>query len=77
MGTNFDGRNSWASWKAAFLEEDLRAFVEDFVTRREGDVAQEDRWRSKMMKRVDEHFYKSGRALHERLDRLERLLAKD
>ena len=34
----------------------MRAFLEDFVVRHEDDVAQEERWRAKMMRRITMHF---------------------
>jgi hypothetical protein len=52
----FAGRNSWEAWKAGTPEADLRAFLEDFVVRHEDDVAQEERWRAKMMRRITMHF---------------------
>ena len=45
-------RNTFVGWKEALSIENLTDFVTEFVTVGQDDVAQEDRWRSKMTKRM-------------------------
>ena len=56
VGITVEGRNSWEAWKAASSEEAFREKLEAFVAHHADDVAQEDRWRSKMMRRVAVRF---------------------
>ena len=45
-------RNTWESWKRGLAEEQLRESMLSYVTNMTDDVPQENRWRSKMMKRI-------------------------
>ena len=45
-------RNTWNSWKRGLAEEQLRESLLSYVTNMTDDVPQENRWRSKMMKRI-------------------------
>jgi len=56
VGTSFEGHNSWEAWKAAMSVEDMRDFLLGFLVRHEDDVAQEGRWRAKMLKRITGQF---------------------
>jgi hypothetical protein len=56
VGTSVDSRNSWETWKSATTIESLTAFLEDFVARHADDVAQDERWRAKMMRRIGHQF---------------------
>jgi hypothetical protein len=56
VGTSFEGHNSWEAWKAAMSAEEMRHFLVGFLVRHEDDVAQEGRWRAKMLKRITGQF---------------------
>ena len=52
VGTLVAGRNSFNSWRQGMEEEDLRGVIEEFVSSHADDEAQEDRWRTRMMRRL-------------------------
>ena len=56
VGSNVDGQNSWETWKSAKSEGELKEHLGDFVARHADDVAQEERWRTKMTKRIANQF---------------------
>ena len=49
-------RNSWEIWKEKMPEGELAHEVADFVAKREDTLAQEERWRNKMMRRLGDKF---------------------
>ena len=48
--TTRNNHNTWLSWKRGLDEEELRDHIVDYVSAHMGDVPQESRWRSKMVK---------------------------
>ena len=75
VGSNIDGHNSWETWKSAKSEGELRDFLEDFVARHADDVAQEERWRTKMMKRIARQFDSTDRKIEKQSKLLNAVLA--
>jgi hypothetical protein len=66
-------RNSWETWKESISEERLTYQVADFVAKREDTLAQEERWRTKMMRRLGDKFDHVDARLDRLCDRLEQL----
>jgi hypothetical protein len=71
IGTFVRGRNTFEMWKRALGADGLREFVTDFMVKREDDVAQEERWRSKMMKRLGQMFDRVGERIDGLQDRMD------
>ena len=74
-GTDIAGRNTFESWKNGQTEQDLSDAIVDFVLAHMDDDAQEDRWRTKMQKRIVAAVNEQARAMvthiDERMDKLE------
>ena len=68
-------RNSWEIWKEKLTEESLARRVGDFVAKREDTLAQEERWRNKMMRRLGDKFDAVDTRLDGLNERFERLAA--
>ena len=49
-------RNSWELWKEKMSEDGLTHEVANFAAKREDTLAQEERWRNKMMRRLGDKF---------------------
>jgi len=69
------GRNSWEIWKEKMPEEELAHEVTDFVSKREDTLAQEERWRNKMMRRLGDKFEHVDGRLDRMTERFEQLAA--
>ena len=68
-------RNSWEIWKEKMSEESLAHRVCDFVAKREDTLAQEERWRNKMMRRLGDKFDAVDARLDGLNERFEQLAA--
>jgi hypothetical protein len=56
VGTDWRGRNTFESFKLAWSPSRLSSFVDNFIVKREDTVANEGRWRGKMLKRMAVQF---------------------
>ena len=78
-GTSFRSvvglRNSWEVWKEKMSEEQLAHEVADFVAKREDSLAQEERWRNKMMRRLGDKFDHVDARLDRMNERFEQIAA--
>jgi hypothetical protein len=66
-------RNSWEIWKEKQSEAELAHEVSDFAAKREDTLAQEDRWRNKMLRNIGDkftHVDKRFDRMNERFDQL-------
>jgi hypothetical protein len=70
VGTTFEGRNSFNNWKTAVTLEGLCKFGVDFIVKREDESAQEERWRSRMSKRMAVLLERQEARIVEKLERL-------
>lgn len=68
VGIEFNGRNTFQAWRASLTPEDLREHCSSFIAKHENDVAQEQRWRSNMVKRIGEMLEESEARISRRLD---------
>ena len=66
-------RNSWEIWKEKTSEEELAHQVADFIAKREDTLAQEERWRNKMMRRLGDKFDHVDTRLDRMSERFEQL----
>ena len=66
-------RNSWEIWREKMSEESLTHEVADFVAKREDTLAQEERWRNKMMRRLGDKFEHVDARLDGLSERVEQL----
>ena len=70
IGTTFSGRNTFEAWRASWTKADLNDFAADFIASHQDDVAQETRWRSKMVMRIGEMFEQLEKRVNRRFDAL-------
>jgi hypothetical protein len=73
-GTSILGRNTFDSWRKGLSEGQLGELLVEFVTSHLDDAAAEERWRSKMTKRITSLIETSAARTGERLDAQERML---
>ena len=52
IGSYFNGRNTFKSWKTGTSAEELNQFIVEFIMSRQDAGAQSSRWRSKMITRI-------------------------
>ena len=71
VGTNIDGRNTFANWKKSMTTEEKREMILDFMLANQDEEALETRWRSKMLKRVTSELRDVKDHLGERLEEQE------
>jgi len=64
-GTEVNGRNSWKVWRNYHPPTELAGAIDAYLQAHEDDVAQEDRWRVKLMKRMAMQYNTLKRGLGE------------
>jgi len=67
IGTEIDGRNTFTNWKKSMTEQELREMIYGYVASHQDEQAAEERWRTKMLKRITSAVAESHASLDERL----------
>lgn len=68
VGTVINGHNTFVNWCRSMTEQELRQMLEDFVTTHQDEDAAEDRWRTKMLKRITGAIHEQTQSIEERID---------
>ena len=76
VGTTVGSRNTFTSWKKGRTVAELRSMLIEYVYQHQDEVAQEDRWRSKMLKRITSAVERSQRLTSSKLSQQEEVLGE-
>ena len=68
VGAVINGHNTFVHWCRSMTEEELREMLKEFVTTHQDEDAAEDRWRTKMLKRITGAIHEQGSSLEERIE---------